>query len=70
MRVREAAAGAAGQMRAWLREEGQGTCCRCLVRRMLDDIVVVYGVPLASGGADAPSNVKVMCKRCAAAAGR
>ena len=66
MGVKEAAVGAAGQMRAWLQEEGHGTCCRCLARRVLDDIVVVYGVPLSSGGADVASNVRVMCRRCAA----
>jgi hypothetical protein len=66
MAVKEASAGAASRMRSALAEAGAGTCCRCASTRPLDDLLIVYATALACGGTDTASNVRLMCKGCAA----
>ena len=66
MAVKEATPGAASRMRNALAEAGAGTCCRCATARPLDDLLIVYVRALACGGTDTASNVRLMCKGCAA----
>ena len=66
MTIQRTAGTAAARLSAALQDEGGGTCCRCAALRPLEELLIVYDVPLASGGSDTAANVRVVCRMCGA----